>query len=120
MTDAIEKAAQALHEAFNALAPIALTSGTRFTGADGREMVVVPVEASEEMIRCHLAQEWPALFGKELRSPLDGPKSRAETEARIEMAHRRYAAMIAAASEPDAPSQASDAPMSTHPAQPAP
>ena len=60
-----------------------LTPGTRFTAADGREMVVVPVEASETM-RDDIA---------------DGDEGEA---------FRCLAAMIAAASEPDAPSQASD------------
>jgi hypothetical protein len=101
MSDAIEKAPLSAYMPESLIA--LLTPGTRFTSPDGREMVVVPVEPTQEMLRCHLAQEWPALFGKELRSPLDGPKGRAETEARIEMAQRRWTAMIAAASEPDAP-----------------
>lgn len=97
MSDAIEKVAELVggadaygeqdeevytHIAEDILAT--LTPGTRWVAADGREMVVVPAEASE------------AMMAASYRIP----------HARDE---EIYAAMIAAASEPDAPSQASDA-----------
>ena len=67
-----------------------LTPDTRFTGADGREMVVVPVEASEAMLRMGTA----ALSYDDL-PPADAAGDPDYTDD----LKRQYRAMIAAASE---------------------
>ena len=81
-----------------------LTPGTRFTAADGREMVVVPVEASEKMLNKMARVTYYQRAGGPTWENLK-ETGKALWRNRSKWAH---AAMIAAASEPDAPSQASE------------
>jgi hypothetical protein len=73
-----------------------LTPGTRFT-VDGRDMVVVPVEASGAML------ERIAPPPRDFPSPGRNFKDDVTIEVHWRRARYSYAAMIAAASEPDAP-----------------
>jgi hypothetical protein len=59
--------------------------------------VALPAEPTDEMIRAFLAVEWPATHREYLRHPDDGPNSAADTERRIALAKRQYAALIKAA-----------------------
>ena len=75
-----------------------MTSGTRFTGADGREMVVVPVEPTQDML--------DRVAGRPEHWPDAGIDRQADAAVAIDqmVVANYYRAMIAAASDPDAPS----------------
>lgn len=60
-----------------------------------KQGVVIPTEPTDEMIRLILAVEYPATYRQYLRHPDNGPKSYAETEARIERVKKQYSAIIA-------------------------
>lgn len=57
---------------------------------------LVPVEPTDEMLRVHLAVDWPAIYREYLRHPDNGPGWTKDNEANITRARRRYAAMLSA------------------------
>jgi hypothetical protein len=68
------------------------------------DFVMVPRVPTDEMLRVSLAIEYPGTYDCFLRHPSNGPRAAADAERDIELAKKRYAAMLAAA--PAQPTQA--------------
>nr|WP_176704786.1 hypothetical protein [Burkholderia sp. M701] len=52
------------------------------------------IEITDEMVRAGLAVQWPALYRDALYTEGDGPSLRRDTETRIDIVKRQFAAMI--------------------------
>ena len=74
-----------------------------YTAPDGGKWKVVPVEATDEMVRMMLCVRWPALFKEYLRHPWNGPKSAADDEKSIQEAIKQFDNAIKAAPPPPIP-----------------
>lgn len=54
----------------------------------------LPETPSPEMIRAALAVQWPAIYRDGLYMECDGPRTREETNRRVEIIRQQYRAML--------------------------
>lgn len=54
----------------------------------------LPETPSPEMIRAALAVQWPAIYRDGLYMECDGPRTREETNRRVEVIRQQYRAML--------------------------
>lgn len=56
--------------------------------------VIIKTEPTDEVLRQMLAVEFPAVFRKHLRNPLNGPKTSADTEELIKRVTQEYKVIV--------------------------
>lgn len=65
------------------------------------DCVLMPAEATDDIVQAMLCVEWPALYRHGLFTPHDGPNLLKETEKRIAIAKEMYRQAVKVASRLD-------------------